>query len=138
MSDDWLEDFEEAPIEKAQDKELALLREVDRRIESSANEIVEGTMRAFDVPFDATACPEGWKELYGPEEAERRFRIAKAAQLPTASAPVALKLAHQMKSGIMAAKAKRNDGPKTMNVALVKMTAPLPNFPVIEVPPDED
>lgn len=74
--------------------------------------------------------PEAWVAQLGPEEAEKRMRVAKASWMSAKEAPVALAIAKSVVVGITKALATAQTGPKVLNVAVVQMTAPLPAFKV--------
>ena len=143
MSDDWLAALDEEPDEvtlanDAKSTELDHVRQIDRRLEQGVDEILDGAMKFADIAIGEKECPQEWVDAYGEEEAHKMFRLAQMAQMSAKDAPVGLKLAKELKVGMMAARAKEKHRPQTLNVALVKMAAPVPEFPVVEVQGDDD
>lgn len=65
----------------------------------------------------------------GYELAKQRLRSANAGWMSKRDSPVAVQVAQAIVVGISRSRAQLNAGPKTLNVQLVQMSAPLPQFP---------
>lgn len=84
-------------------------------------ENVEAIADWADLPEDATEPPDAWLGQ-DPDKAARRFRIAQAAGLPKAKAPVGLTLSVAVTSSIAKARAARTQAPVTNNLTVVELT----------------
>lgn len=105
------------------------LQEIQDQLLQKSLEVVGAAMAFSDIEEDSTAPPDAWIAELGQDSAHARWRLAKAAWRTGRDAPVGIKLASQMAVGILKAKAVEKTGPKTLNVALVNWTGPLPQFP---------
>lgn len=109
------------------------------RIKTLENSLFERSMTIVDAALsfadfdDLENVPQDWVEKYGMEEAERRFRIAKEARLPNKDAAAGLGMARAVAIGIARTRSMEKQGPKTLNVQFVQLTAPLPQFPEKEL-----
>jgi hypothetical protein len=119
-------------------------REQELALRQLSNDIFEGNLYVLEEAAEWRNIepgqkdpPKEWIEEHGEAEARRRYRIAQTAWLPAADAPVGLKLAREIVVGYEKARASEKSGPKTLNVSVVKMTAPLPQFPEHEVVDDD-
>lgn len=77
--------------------------------------------------------PEEWIRELGQKGAERRMRTAQMANLPAKEAPIGLRLAKDTLVGMSKAKAQRNQPARTLNMVVVNMAGPLPQFDELEV-----
>lgn len=118
---------------KAQRKER--LQELeDKLLETSLTTLADAlSFRDIDAGAEQPA-PE-WGDL-DPDEQIKRLRMANAAWLNKKEAPVGLDLSKQIAVGIIKARATEKAAPKTLNVVQIGMSAPLPEFPVVELEDD--
>ncbi len=65
----------------------------------------------------------------GVEMAEQRLRCAQAGWMSKKNSPVAVQVAQAVAIGISRSRASEKAGPRTLNVQVVQMSAPLPQFP---------
>lgn len=122
-----------API-RAVSQHARLERIQDDLLERSLA-VVDGSVSFADIEPGALEPPPEWIEQYGHEGAMRRLRVARASWMNAKEAPVGIKVAAQVAVGILRAKAQEKSGPKTLNIAVVQMTAPLPQFEEREIEP---
>ena len=110
-------------VNPATDADLAVSRVERLRAEiyMKAADVCMSAMSFADVDFDAEEPPEAWVAELGPEEAARRFRVAKSAQLSNRDAPAALKIATTILVGAMRDDALVRSAPK-LNVQLVELS----------------
>lgn len=95
--------------------------------------LIGSAMRFAEIP-EGGAVPEKWIEEYGEEEAKIRAKIAGFACMSNKDAPVALKMAVTAMLGIQKARSLRDTGgTKTLNLQIVQITAPLPQFAEKEI-----
>lgn len=73
---------------------------------------------------DREGPPRAWVKRYGKDRAWRRWRIARAANLPSKDAPVALTIAPKIVGNMMKARGAAAAGNKTLNVTLISMPEP--------------
>ena len=84
---------------------------------------------------DNSPPPESWVQRYGPQAARIRYRIAKSAWLDQNKAPVALKIAAMVTTGIARARALSKIMPQVkVNLGVVNM--PVPEFPSLIIEKD--
>lgn len=105
------------------------LQEIQDSLLERSLGVVQDAMTFAEVKEDSEAPPPEWIDELGYERAWSRWRMAKAAWRNGRDAPVGLKVAAQVATGILKAKAQEKSGPKTLNVALVNWAGPLPQFP---------
>jgi len=77
--------------------------------------------------------PEEWVEELGYKAAKERLRLANAGWMSKKEAPIALQVAQAVVIGISRSRASEKAGPKTLNVQVVQMSAPLPQFPSLRL-----
>jgi len=113
------------------------LAELEASIYEDSLQTVDDILKFADVEpeqlKEGERPPEVWVEKLGLEGAKRRLRVAKYALLPKKDAPVGISVACNLVAAISNARAKTQQGPKTLNVQFVQISAPLPVFPEIEV-----
>jgi hypothetical protein len=73
----------------------------------------------------------------GPERAARLRNLVRAAWLGKKEAPVWLDIVRTIYVAGVKARATRDGGPKTMNVQMVTMSRPMPNFPRKKITEDD-
>lgn len=104
---------------------LRIIEDVTHFRDIEPQQVVEGVL------IDGTTePPQEWIDQVGEVEAKKRLRIARAAWMNAKDAPVGLAIAKSVVVGITKALATVSSGPKVLNVAVVQMTAPLPQFKV--------
>lgn len=124
------------------DREMArrrLDRITDQLLETSGA-VIRDMLAYADVDFDpagnlTSGVPEKWDIEFAndPEGLARRIRMAKFGQMNTHDSPNANRLAVQTYCGILKARAREEAGPRTLNVAVVQLTAAPPQFEVQEI-----
>ena len=111
--------------------ELASAMEAEVFAESAS--IMRDLMRAQewdpDDMVEQQAAFDSWVAAFGEEKAKRIRRIARAAWANKKEAPVILENARSVFANGVKARALVDSAPRTMNVQVVQMTAPLPSFP---------
>ena len=130
------QDITGAGADRVQD--LVGRKAIDRHIEVLEDTVFEDSLRVIGAALkfadiDSPDPPAEWVDEYGDKEARVRHRIATFATMNAKDAPVALKLAATTLIGLTKARAMRGAAPKSLNVQLVQMSAPLPTFPVREI-----
>lgn len=118
-------------------KQNARLLDLESKVLERNLEILDSSARFADFDPDADAPPPGWVEELGLEEAQRRFRVAKCAAMPASAAPIALKMAPAVVTGILKAQAARDNGPKLqLNAQIFQIPmAELPQYERLVLPP---
>jgi len=92
------------------------------------SEIDPSLQRDLDPAF------ERMENAMGQEQAQRAYRVALLANMPSADAPIGLKLAANIAVGIMKANAQEKGGTHVLNVSKVVLNASaLPEFEEREV-----
>lgn len=115
------------PAKHVLEQQERLQRIKDDLLERSLN-IVDASVRFAELDPDSEEPPPSWIRQYGLEEARVRARIARTGWLPTKDAPSGVKTAAAVAIGIMRANAQEKAAPVAINIAVVKMTAPMPEF----------
>lgn len=119
------------------------LREVEDEILQTHLTVIRdlGYFRDIDPSLPPEAIreiPSSWVEELGSEgEAAKRMRVAMAGWLPPKDAPMAIGISKSIVLGILKARAKEAQGPRTLNVAFVKFVAPAQQFEEIIEGDDE-
>jgi hypothetical protein len=141
---DWFDDPPEtalaevmpAKMTREQKADMVLDGIQDRIYEESLSVIDDG-LKFADVDIsdleDGQPPPEKWVKELGLEKAKRRARVARYCLMPKKDAPIAISLAASTAAAIANARAKTNQGPKTLNVQVVQISQPLPPLEVVEV-----
>lgn len=111
----------------AESRQLAALRSREDGILGSAMEVLEGTLAFKDIDPQQDTIPPEWADM-DPDLATRRLRLARAAWLPVAEAPIGMKLAKDLAVGIIKARSMEKSTPRPLNVAIQIVTSP-PQFP---------
>lgn len=88
-----------------------------------AMSVVDDAMSFADIPYDQKEFPEEWLLLMTEEQAQRRFRQIKAGQMPSSHAPMGVKVALAVTTGILKARAAKGSAPK-LNLQMVILTKP--------------
>lgn len=95
-------------------------------------EVLPGPPDADGNPTEPT-MPASWIAELGEEGAMRRMRTAQLALSSSKDAPIGLKLAKDTLVGMAKVKAAKNAPARTLNMVVVQMTGPLPEFDELEV-----
>ena len=115
----------------------AELRSIEHELLVSGMGVVGGGIDFVHLdPENPTVMPEGWEEEFGFEGARLRLRAAQAGLMSAKEAPVGMKMAMQVVTGIVKARAVEKTGARSLNVAVVKLTIRSP-LPYEEVEVDE-
>jgi len=109
------------------------LQELQDQLLERSLSIVDSSMRFADIDPTTTEPPQAWIDELGMDGAKVRLRVAQSAWAAAKDAPVGIKVASSVLVGILKAKATEKQGPRTLNVAVVHMTAPMPQFPEQEI-----
>ncbi len=123
------------PRKAALNVQFDRLQEVQDEILERSLFVTDGAVRFSEVEEGAVMPPQEWIDELGEEKALIRFRAAKAGWKSAKEAPVGIKVAMQMASTIIKAKAMEQAPARTLNVALVHWSTPLPQFPEQEIEP---
>jgi hypothetical protein len=114
------------------------LRRLEDELLANSLAVVGGVCDFAELDLaDLDKIPEGWIEAYGPEEAKKRHRIAKAGWMNNKDAPVAINTATKVLTGIVRARATEKAGPKQLNINMVSMVAPLDSLEVLDIEEEE-
>lgn len=106
------------------------IRRIEDEIHLGAMDVVDGSISGFSLSPEDTEPPKEWIEAFGEKRAWIRFRAARAGQLNAKEAPVAIKVATQIMTGITKARSMEKAAPRSLNVAFVQMSPELlPQFP---------
>jgi hypothetical protein len=109
------------------------LQALEQKLVTQSATIIEDALRFTEWPVDdpdaQKATYELWLDTEGPEVAKRRRSAIVAAWASKKDAPVGLDIARSIFVAGMKASAQRGTGQSTMNVQIVQMSAPMPNFP---------
>ena len=129
----------------------SMLQKVERGLQKMENELFEESNKVvmsavshtFDIdPANPDEIPAAWLDEMADdpsitiEQIRKRQRIAKAAWMPPKEAPVALQIAAKVLGGMQKARAMQDQGPKSLNLTMVSISAEgqvLPVFPEKEV-----
>lgn len=133
MSDDldWL--TEEAPVEAKAElvrsptgRVLSKAEQVSEELRGMEDRMLKASLSVVGGAIDFThldpsdpKMPEGWVEELGFEEATLRHRAALAGLMSAKEAPVGIKLAAQMVTGIVKARSSENAGMRDLNIGTV-------------------
>jgi len=119
-----------AELVRPLDQRLQDIRDVEEELYQEAIETLNSVACWSKInPEDGEVPPE-WIATLGREAAEIRFRIAKAAWLPTAKAPVGIRVAEHVVMGIAKARALQKQPPA---FDMVFVTMPSPQLEEMEV-----
>lgn len=154
MADDWMETKEEIEfaqrrsgmLAKMRDTELAeiedeaklareRLRSVENDIFRKALEVVDGAISFVELdPENPLAIPQEWIDELGDDKAARKHNAATAALRSAKEAPMGLKIAENMASNIIRARASEKQAQVNIGIEKVLiMEAPMKEFPEVVV-----
>lgn len=109
------------------------LRSLENEIVAEASEVVASAMQFSKVTCEkGERPPQEWIDELGEEKAMQRLRVAQSAWMSAKDSPVALKMAQAVLVGSIKANATREAAPRSLNVALVSIAAPV-SFPEKEL-----
>ncbi len=145
-------------VPRGKKRELTVEQRRERTLQNLEAEIFQESMqivlesfkfREIDAPlkdengnayFADPDPPRHWVEEleakhpgHGLELAQQRLRCAQAGHMSKKDSPVAVQVAQAIAIGISRSRASLNAGPKTLNVQVVQMAAPLPDFPELRL-----
>lgn len=110
------------------------IRSMEDELLEESLEVVEGALMFAHIAPDQKEPPEEWVERWGREKAERMFRLAGYGLMANKDAPVGIKVARDIATGILRNRATEKMGPRELNVAFVQMPmAALPQYPEKEI-----
>jgi hypothetical protein len=98
---------------------------IEEQIFDQSCRVVSAAMAFADIDPGQPEPPPEWVEIYGPEEAKRRLRIASSAWLSKKDAPMGISVAMQIHTGITTARARRGEtGGRVLNVGVLNLALP--------------
>jgi hypothetical protein len=103
------------------------LHGLEEEIFLSALNIVEGALSFAEVdPSGMMTVPDEWVNRFGRTEAEKRFRIAQMACMPSRDIPAGMKIAMEVFQTIVRCRSDRDamGSVKTLNVMMMQLPAP--------------
>lgn len=125
-----------AELSRTRDLRVERLKAMENDIFEESMATVRGTLRFAELgPDDKEEELPPWLDGLPKADALKVFRLAKAGSQSAKDAPVAVKIAAQMVTGALKARAMEKQGPRSLNVTFVKMavTAEVRDEDYIEV-----
>lgn len=113
-------------VEQQREQTLKSL-EADLFLESM--QIVADSFKFREIAPGQNEPPESWVAELGYQKAMERLRSAQAGWMSKKDSPVAVQVAQAVVIGISRSRASEKAGPRTLNVQVVQMSAPMPVFP---------
>ena len=110
------------PDKKAE--RLARIEQLESEVFEQAAGVVNQILAFREVKHDQKAPPPEWVAEFGPEEAQKRLEVAKAAWLPQSLSPAGFKYAISTMLGI--SRARQYKVKLTQNNLNVKIALPAP------------
>jgi hypothetical protein len=128
----------------AEEKRFNTLKHIEEELFQESMGLVRDALRFTEVEgplkdengnnyFSTHVPPQEWVDELGEEGAKRRLRAAQAGWMSKKDSPVAVQVASALVVGIGRSRAASNQGPKTLNVQLIQVSAPLPQFPSLRL-----
>lgn len=108
------------------------LEALEQEVLEESLQVLNGVLKFNEVEHDDKDPPDEWVEQLGATKATKLLKLAKAGKLPAHMAPVGIKIAQQVATGILKARGDGN-APRQLNVQFVQFQAPVVNYPVQEV-----
>ncbi len=133
---DFSEDLPSEAIELVKETPATphlMIRAVEDEIYVEAASTVRDTLRFKEIDPAQEEPPLEWIAELGEHEAKKRHRLARSGWMPSKDAPVGLKLAQDTLVGFAKVRAAEKQGPRTLNMVYVKLSAPMPEFDEVEV-----
>lgn len=109
------------------------LRSLEDQIHKNALTIIDDSMYWTHVSPHQEKPPQAWVDELGEAGARRRLITARMNHLSSREAPVGIKTAGLVAMGITRARSTERQAPRSLNISLVQMSAPLPEFPELEI-----
>lgn len=119
-------------VSVAEERDRAL-KNIESELLRDSMEVVVDSLRFREIKPGQEEPPPQWVREVGYKRAIERLRVANAGWMSKKDAPIAVQLAQVVAIGIIRSRATEKAGPKTLNVAMVQMSAPLPTFPELDV-----
>ena len=110
------------------------IRKIENDLYVSSCFILDSAMSFADLEPGKDEVPEEWIAQYGLKAATRRYRIARAALLPSSMAPAGIKVAQAVVIGMMRGRGQAGTTVKGQYINMIIGESPV--FPVQEVEPD--
>lgn len=126
----------ERPAQAIAKTQARRLRSLEDDLLLEATETIQGAGHFYKISEEdikSDTPPAAWVNELGEERARERFRLAKYALMSAKDAPVGLKMALQVHSSIVKARATEKAGSRVMNVQLVRMPEAIVEYPELEV-----
>jgi len=122
--DEQLELTEPKPILKGKEAGLANIRKIDDSLLMQSAATLADSLSFRDIVPGQKKPPKEWVAELGAEEAEKRLRVANAAWLNAKEAPAGIKVAAQIYTGILKARATENQPVAQINVGAIQFGPP--------------
>lgn len=147
-NDDWLTDLPDgsgtgelvpvkvpapALLRSAEEIRIEKMRSIEDELLETNLAIMRDVSAFRDIMPDTEYPPQEWLDKYGYEESYKRLRVARASWMSAKEAPVALAISKSLTVGIIRARATEKTAPRSLNIALVQMTAPSQVFEEKEI-----
>lgn len=140
MSNDWIEAVEDEPaatkvLVTVPKREMSIQEVQNERLHQMENEMLEECLEVVhSVAEFAEVDPDSLEEVpadliasVGLKAAEKIHRLRKYGLMSAKEAPVGIKIAAQMATGIMRARATEKGGNKSLNINVVQFAVPVPD-----------
>lgn len=127
------------PLERAKAADIAQAEAGGyERVTELAQGIVESGLSFADISPADVAPPQKWIDKLGVEEAERRFRLARAAWLPRGDAPAGMSIAVDiLKMDAKVKAAAKTPATQNLSIAIQMNVTPQQTYPEIVEAVDE-
>lgn len=123
-----------------EEKRYKALKHIEEELFEESMVVMRDAIRFVEIDAGQTEPPEQWvlalEEEFpgrGLEMAMRRLRAANAGWMTKKDAPIAVQVASALVVGIGRSRSAEKAGPRTLNVQLVQVSAPLPSFPSLRL-----
>ncbi len=114
-------------LEKRKLADAVLDQLTDELLEESLGTI-HGALQFAKIDPEATEPPPEWVERLGEQKAKEQLVLARYGLMKSADAPVGLKLATQVATGILKSRGERK-APSSLNVQFVNFQFPQVQYP---------
>lgn len=111
-------------IETASEQGVRTVRKVDDALLADSAAVLSDVMAFRDIMPSDEVPPEEWVRQMGPEEAQKRLNLARAAWMNAKEAPAGIRVAVQLYSGILKARASELKPEVTINVGAIQFGPP--------------
>lgn len=109
------------------------LKSLEAELFLESMQIVADSFKFREIAPDQQEPPPEWVQEMGHKKAMERLRSAQAGWMSKKDSPVAVQVAQAVVIGISRSRATEKAGPKNLNVQVVQMSAPLPQFPSLRL-----